>query len=661
MIKTNLKSVSKAETVQTYPKVVPTKMPSLSKAQQEEIVYSIDGLRFDYLRELHKAFFKKRGASLNMRDMVQAIISAVSWKSLTEFDAWITTYPPEVQNIIYTLVFYEKYPEEKLRISKNKPLAISTTEHSIYYEHKATLDPDLNLGFIFAAVEKQQTFLFINKVLRKILLPWFEIPQEYSLSSCKAAQSPSKDIIYNNEKDIIESLPLLAEFAISLNDGVSTYTEKEKLMKGLGKKQRTELIKQTGFKTFSPEIKYSPFAEDLAVRFLLCVTSLAPKKIEDTYEEIKALFDLFFDTAELKTNFDMYRSGFLETSVLIDHLTKKTRLYYLGKPPVSRKIFLEILKTIANEDAWFDAEKLSHYAFINDNEFNFFDHEYDTNIGLTASSIIVDEIIYTEKYNYIFNVAGLFRLELLIKPLFKAYCYLFAAFGILEITQKEPQLRCLKKEVHIPISDYDSLALIRITEFGKWCLGINNNRPAVAKNNFEAIADKELLLITVKGNSLALKILLDKIGSKLGDNRWRVSYSSFLSGCTKKDDVVERINNFRKLIDKSPAPVWERLFDQALNYYGFFSANIVEGFIFNLDLERLGRKTLTSRMINDSEQISIIEKDKSGHQKIIDEILKDPRLKGIAMRAEGRMLVVPRKHKNTFLQIIADYGILDNL
>ncbi|GMO57754.1 MAG: hypothetical protein Ta2G_17600 [Termitinemataceae bacterium] len=625
--------------IKYYPKVVPTRMSVLSNQGKKELHDLVCDFRFEYLKEVHKTFLKKGPSRTNRTHMVEAITNAVSWKTQNEFDAWITTYQPEAQKIIYALVMYGEYPEEKLRISKDKPLCIKDTNNFYYYGIAFILDPDLQLNSIFVKPEKNKIILYIPPPLRKILLPWFDIPNEYSLSSCKLSEAPAEDLVYNNEKDIVESLPLLAEVAIRLKAEAHGFTELEKILKGLGKKQRTELLKQTGFKTFSPLIEHSPFAEDLSIRFLLCVTGLSPSKITNTYDDIKKLIDYFFDESKVKSRRDSYRLGCLESFVLLDHLTKRVKIYYSQSPPISRKIFLEILKTISKEGDWFDAEKLSYHALFNNEEFTIFNFDYEVRIGLSARAITIDGITYTEEYNDVFNIEGFFKTELFIKPLFKAYCYLFASLGILEITQKQPELRCLKREKNIPLSDYDSLSAIRVTEFGKWCMGVSQNKPEVTKNKFEAIADKELLLVTVKGNSLALTLLLDKIGSKLGDNRWRVSCSSFLSGCKKKEDITDRIDAFKSLIDKSPSPVWEKLFKQTLDNYGFFSANLVDGFIFNLDA---GNKT-----------------DKIEHQKMIEDILSDPRIKGVAMRTEGRMLVVPEKHKNVFLQILTEHGVLD--
>jgi hypothetical protein len=218
-----------------------------------------------------------------------------------------------------------------------------------------------------------------------------------------------------------------------------------------------------------------------------------------------------------------------------------------------------------------------------------------------------------------------------------------ASLGILEITEKTPSKTLLKNDKAdklLVISPYDSLDCVRITQFGKWCLDLITEKPAAAKNKYEAIADKELLLVTVKGDSLAITLYLDAIGSKLGANRWRISYASFIRGCETKEDIEERIETFKRLIDKTPSPQWEKLFTSALNFCGFFSASKIDAFVysFNQNAEAMKDDTVSQ---------------------MLDEIFRDPKLRGIAMRGEGGMLIVPVKNKTNFLNILREHGVLD--
>jgi hypothetical protein len=223
----------------------------------------------------------------------------------------------------------------------------------------------------------------------------------------------------------------------------------------------------------------------------------------------------------------------------------------------------------------------------------------------------------------------LLRHELLTKPVFKAYCFVSACLGLLEITLKEPPVRRTYRDKQTPLAIYDSLESVRITEFGLWCLDLVKKQPPRPKREYQAIADKELFLVTVQGKSLERTVFLDKIGEKLGENRWRVSPGSFISGCVSTAQIVDRVDRFKRLIDAAPNPHWLGLFKQALDRAGVFGANRVDALVFTLPED----------------------------QALSRELLEDGDLRDIAMRAEGRLLVVPVKNQRKFYDLLARHGI----
>jgi hypothetical protein len=58
--------------------------------------------------------------------------------------------------------------------------------------------------------------------------------------------------------------------------------------------------------------------------------------------------------------------------------------------------------------------------------------------------------------------------------------------------------------------------------------------------------------LTVQGSSLERTVYLDRIGRKLGPDRWRISPDSFIAGCADKKQIEERTHKFKALIDPSP-------------------------------------------------------------------------------------------------------------
>jgi hypothetical protein len=296
--------------------------------------------------------------------------------------------------------------------------------------------------------------------------------------------------------------------------------------------------------------------------------------------------------------------------------------------PASRIAFFNILLYVAQDGNWFDADKLAEHIKITGLFFAFSDPYLESRLKVKAETFVFEGLTLTSSYEE-FNPSGIMRYYLLVRPLFKAYCYIFAALGLLEITQETPPLVRNYKNKQYPFSIYDSLKAIRITKLGRWCLGLTEERPPKLSQEYQAIADRELLLVTVQGNSLERRVYLDKIGRRLGEDRWRISPASFIAGCINKRQITERVERFKTLIDPNPAPHWEQLFKKVFDRAGLFDARRSDILIYDLPEDR----------------------------EILEELFRDPEIKRIVRRVEGRMLAVAAKDQTKFFNLLSEHGI----
>ena len=107
------------------------------------------------------------------------------------------------------------------------------------------------------------------------------------------------------------------------------------------------------------------------------------------------------------------------------------------------------------------------------------------------------------------------------------------------------------------------------------------------------------------------------------------SRSSFIEGCSNKDQIAERIEKFIGLIDSKPAPHWEELFKKVLNRAGLFSQSRSDILVYDLP----------------------------ENQETLEELLRDPELKHLVRRVEGRMLAVASKDQRKFFALLNEHGI----
>jgi hypothetical protein len=634
----------------------PQKISTASVAERRYLEEMLNAISLETLKKIPLPGSSGGERPKNKAQYLQLLTGLFAFSSLESFDAWISLFPPLSQEILRDAALFGCVVLEKYE-AKNGGSLVPKKDYYSYWEVK--LEPSLNLGFLWIIRLHNQFMVGLPGVLREVIRPWFAGPPEVFFEGClidepEAAENSAGGSIagsgaasvYNNALEIAGSFPLLCEalppvFAASLGEGIDpkdTYVN----IKPFAKKHLAALRTQCGFKPFPEVLDKAPDALDLAARFILCMTNAKPKRPEDGQEEVKKLVHEFFGLnvkdKKGRAYYDSYQWDYIESHLLIAHLKKKSLGWgHYWEAPPSRKIFLKILVMIAKDGRWFSVPRLARCILINENAFSvgtfsFVQDHMEDRLCTRAVSITVDGITFKSSYGEDdFSPIIAFRYDLLIRPLLSAYCYLFAALGLLEITQKTPPEPVTGSQGKTrPFSPYDALEGVRITGFGRWCLGLTEERPDRIQEQYEAIADRELLLVTVRGSSFERTLYLDAIGERLGEDRWRVSPRSFIAGCAGKEDIAERISKFKRLIDKNPAPHWEALFSRALERAGFLNRNIVPATVYYL----------------------------GDNRSLIEELLNDPSLGACALRAEGRMLVVPDKYRRKFLDFLAEHGIV---
>jgi hypothetical protein len=602
------------------------------------------------LKKYYPLFFGFKAKNLNKNDLVAELAKASSFDSETAFREWFFKLPVLTQNLLYRLAFDFYVPVQFLEHEFG--LSLVRVDSEPYWRKRWVFHSELGLQFLNIYDLYEEAFTVLHYVIRKPLTDWLVPPPELSLENCAVgnAANGSADSggafnpAWENSIGITLSLPLLYDAMAELFRLMRPPDSPYRCLRGFKKKDLDKLRTSSGLKPFdvpASEAKAAdlvPDSTDLTARFLLSMHNFSIARPKDSQNAIKTLVSNFFGEKSLYKGYvnppDRHS---LEYNVLFDHVSKTSdySLKYEGGLPYSRKIFLDTLVFCARDGRAFDADKVSRQIFRTLQNFSFYHNDIARYLKYRADKIITDEQTYTvSRYDEFYPNGGL-EYYLLTAPLFKAYCYLFAALGLLEITQQSPPLRRIQNEKKRPLSPYDSLKTFRVTEFGQWCLGLTKKRPEPPKIEYQAIADKELLLVTVQGNSLERSIYLDKIGRRLGSRadsgteRWRISPDSFIEGCSDITQIHERVNKFRDLIDPEPAPHWLGLFDKVVNRAGLFDANLDDMLVYPLPAER----------------------------NLVEELLEDREFRSLVHRAEGGLIVVPEKNWRKLVEVLKKHGI----
>jgi hypothetical protein len=614
--------------------MTPPNLPT-KKQRIKKYTSSLNQFPMEALKKYYPVFSPEKIAGKKKADLVLGLASAMAFDNEKAFREWLFGLPVLTQNLLYRLAFDSLVPIKKLEAEFGLPFVHEVSAYS--WEKEWAFHEELGLDFLDVYFQYEQTYTLLPYAIRLVLLEWLVPPPDYSLESC-AADAATGGAPWDNSADIADSLPLFYDALQELFNRMKPEDSPFRCIRGFKKKDADELRTSSAFKPFDVPGKgikaadLVPDSADLTARFILAMNNFSIARPKDGQAEVKNLVVSFFSEESRYPGYvnppDRHS---LEFNVLFDHISKGSdhSLRYGSAMPFSRDIFRSILVSCARNGKTFDADKTVSFIYRSQQNFTFFPEGTDKHIKYRAGSITVDGLVYSGRYYDEFYPKGIMAYPLLMAPLFKAYCYLFAALGLLEITQCMPPLSRSRGEKRLPISPYDSLKTFRVTELGKWCLGLTDKRPARLKAEYQAIADRELLLVTVQGSSLERTVYLDKIGRKLGPDRWRISPDSFIAGCVNKKQIEDRITKFKDLIDPSPAPHWSALFEKALTRSGLFDAALDNLLVYSLPSD----------------------------QAIAEELLRDTEFRALVCRAERGLLIIHSEDRKKFVAVLNKHGI----
>jgi hypothetical protein len=587
--------------------------------------------------QLYYDFFGMAMRGKVKHDKMENAVNDFLFSGELSFDRWFSTLPAHGQKILYTVVFEKCVTIFALEKALN--IKIKIVKERLY----AYLSPAYNLNFITLSRERVNDFSYfisIAPLYRAVLLPWFAPPPESLLTNCACDESHGA-AAYNNSAGIAEAVPLFCE---AVNDILNDKQVTEKsLYKAFSKKTINELYKASGFPPFPFETEkalapYSPAASDMLAHFLFFTTGFSNfARPKNPAEFLRGALNLFFGLQGQNQHasyvwipetleYNMFFSHLVKSAISIYTQTGFSEILYL------RTVLRRALLAIAEDGRTFDARALVKRMKYLGYRLCFFPNRELRNFKIRADAIHLETKLERDSWEAFYPNDTL-CFDFVEQPLFFGYLYLCASLGILEITQAPPPLICERNGKMFPVSVFDSLKTVKITEFGLWCLGLTAAPPAVEKSKYEAIADNELFLVTVRGKSLERTIFLDRIGEKLGSDRWRINPSTFISGCENKAQIADRVEKFRRLIDPVPAPHWEKLFKTVLTRTGFLDGRLVDALVFQLPFDDPDKREVSA------------------------ELLADPELRAVAMRAEGGLIIVPHNAEKRFLALLAAHGI----
>lgn len=615
MAKSSKKIVSKTTQSST---VKTTK--ALSK-KGKELSYDLEELTIEDLSGVYRCLSGTEPLFKNKTELRNQVAALLDFNDQQQFDLFFCSFPLYLQEAVQRGAFEQCLDIRSLKTPVEEPLIVK--EKSRYYYHDAlATNPALRLGLFEVLSE---FILELYPVFVTYFSDWLPKPSGYTLQPLSEIEGAP----WSDNLQLSEVMPLLVEAAGQL---LKSKTRDDVARKGLLKGDIKSLRASCALEPFSVASTYGLDSIELFVQVLTHLESKTLKRPEDGEAFVKELVQRFFFDPKLSPR-EIKGIG-LEYFCLLGQFSKSGSVYSIEIKNDVRNKIKELLHQMYVEGSWFSIENLFQYFVLHGNKFDFWNTEILNRVlCLRGDSIETEFCTYVHSpYDKGFHARGILKRMLFEKPLFKAYCYLFAVLGLVEIGEKPAPFVLTKNAKKHPLTPYEGICSMKVTPFGAWCLDFTDQRPVTKKQEFETIADSNLLLVTFKGLSLERKLFLEQIGDPMGTERYKISEVSFIRGCDNPSEIHSRIERFKKLIDPNPSERWLSFFsmvEQRTTLFAHGEAVLLYTFPDDAAIRKM--------------------------------FAIDPAFRKIIIRAEGNRIVIKKKEQVLFRKLLAGHGYLNTL
>lgn len=212
---------------------------------------------------------------------------------------------------------------------------------------------------------------------------------------------------------------------------------------------------------------------------------------------------------------------------------------------------------------------------------------------------------------------------------FKGFLFLMSAFGIIEIAHtgyKESDA-----------SPFSCLRYFRLTDFGLYTFGFieSYTLPEIENKEFLFSLDDKNLIVCSLTNDNPYESLLAEMSEPLGNRRYKITAASMLKGCHSKEDVIHKIEFFKRFISNDLPEVWENF------------------------IKSLTERCQPMQEINSSKYV-IYQLDPA-NEELLHLISTDPHLRKYTHRAENYLLVVDADKQKDMLARLKSFGYLQEI
>lgn len=575
--------------------------------------YTIENLRKFY-REYLKEFvpYKKFGLpdqtssvhKLRRVDLAFALKTVLESKEM--FLKMFSRLPEATQKIVNLIVWVGAAHEVELL---EKQFGCEIYSRSEDRRHRSKLLP---VYYLFAINEQfgywgqnSQFFLYLPKRFQQIIKKYLPFPDFAKLRPL--TQLPKTRFIQELDDGLVAQVFNLFRY-VSTGNVKFSKTSNRLLKKSIREIEQHFNI-QEYFDTSAEELNHVKL--HLLVYLLI---GYQGKLAKDPLSFFKQMFQDFFSGPK---NLHSFRFGSLMTHLKgggDDLTTLHAEIRY-------RKSFHKILKSLPPGE-WIEFSNLQMNIQCREFFIELIELDYACyNLSYKLSFGINTRYHYVEKS----RVQANNYLQSVMMPLLKGTLFLFAAFGLLDVLYDLPWADSEEKEYLTP---YDGIRAIRLTKLGAFVLGLKKDfNLKTDKPDVKITLDEKHLIIYLEGVDPVKTMLLEKIGEPINPTCFKVTFQSFLKGCSSEKDIKNKLKFFKQHISPKPPENWKQFLDTVRKKMNPLTAE-TDVAVFKIEPER--------------ELIELISRDEVLRKKVV--------------KAENFRIIIAAKDLRTVKKRLEEFG-----
>lgn len=533
---------------------------------------------------------------------------SIPFSSKKLFDVFRTFLDEEIRTILDELVWTEKLSYKEIEDRFN--IIIYEIEENAYHSGYISRSYKLKSKFQFFKWESHNSYSFnysLNFVLflppgtQAIIKNYYDKPSDANFKPIKDIEKT--DYVYSGETNIL--LELSRVIAYAGQQQIKTTGKGKVMASTLGKMQR-----KLNTNEFYPDAKEKDLKYLRTGLLAALITSL--NKHVTSEHIVRQLSTI------IQSN---YRNNFSSLHGILTYLkgTGYVDNYYVKNV---EHILFEIFKNLPVNE-WIRLDNFENYIKYNSYNLKFVSESTAYN---SLYYTYEDEAIYSDKEKHYINSTRYYRSFFL--PFIKGTCFLFGAYGLLDVAYDTPDVSEMGKTAESP---YDGLKYIRLNRLGAFVLGktAEYEEPSVISKSSITLSTDSLTIVVDEADTTA-PVILEPYTERVSPNRFRTDFGFFLKSIKTKQELEDKIALFKQSV-KSDIPVnWEVFFKELRQKIDPLTP-VKDIFVFQIPRD---------------------------NPELLRLIAKDATLQKYCLKAEGYHILVAKKSMGRFRKRLGEFGYL---